>query len=393
MKKFTSLVFALFACVGMANAQTSLDWDENGQFKFYPEDLVCEGGVKYDEDEGAFVFDGTPGKISIAIPEGQTFDWSNVKSIEVKGSLEDENGESHELTYYAWNSIDPLATFTLRGADMVNSDGENIINTWMGSRYSIDLSKVGDKEYHNGKKYAEMSSKIVEASWGTRNTENEEDGTVTAVAGMIYIDEIVFTKNVEKDPKAISDEMFYEWDNWDATAQKVSLAGCDYNLEKALGTGSVIYGTGSVLGKQFADLTEYAGIYAKGTPGVTLRLLFNRPDMEGGSAPISECNPTFDENGEFYFYFTDLAEVEINKNGEAYPYVHLNAVKLPWGLPEGVESAKVLKFNYIEKGETGVNAITTNLVRSTAIYNLAGQKVSANYKGIVVKNGKKLLNK
>lgn len=375
-----------------AQAQVSLDWDDNGQFKFYPEDLICEGGVYFDEDNGSFVFDGTPGKISIPMPEGKTYDWSNVKSIEVIGSLEDENGESHELTYYAWNSIDPLATFTLRDRDILNSDGENIVNTWMGSRYSINLSAIGDKEYHNGKTYASLSCNITEASWGTRNTE-DEDGNVTAVPGEIYIDEIIFTKSVEKDPKAISDEMFYEWDNWDETAQKVNLTGCDYNLEKSLGVGAVVYGTGSVLGRQFADLTEYVGIYGKGTPGVSLRLLFNRPDMEGGSAPISECNPTFDENGEFYFYFIELAEAEINKFGEAYPYVHLNTVKMPWSFPEGVESAKVLKLNYIEAGENSVNSVSVDNNANGATYNIYGQRVDNSYKGLIIKNGKKYINK
>ena len=42
---------------------------------------------------------------------------------------------------------------------------------------------------------------------------------------------------------------------------------------------------------------------------------------------------------------------------------------------------------------TGVKEIATAPAKTDAIYNLAGQKVDANYKGIVIKNGKKILVK
>ena len=40
----------------------------------------------------------------------------------------------------------------------------------------------------------------------------------------------------------------------------------------------------------------------------------------------------------------------------------------------------------------GVNAITLDKTNAP-LYNLAGQRVSNNYKGVVVKNGKKYFNK
>ena len=42
---------------------------------------------------------------------------------------------------------------------------------------------------------------------------------------------------------------------------------------------------------------------------------------------------------------------------------------------------------------TGVQEIAPATVKTDAIYNLAGQKVDANYKGIVIKNGKKMFVK
>lgn len=48
---------------------------------------------------------------------------------------------------------------------------------------------------------------------------------------------------------------------------------------------------------------------------------------------------------------------------------------------------------YAEGGETGVSVIKTVQNSNAAIYNLAGQKVSDSFKGIVVKDGKKFVNK
>lgn len=48
----------------------------------------------------------------------------------------------------------------------------------------------------------------------------------------------------------------------------------------------------------------------------------------------------------------------------------------------------------IDNETTGINLIENNSnVSNNAIYNLAGQKVDASYKGIVIKNGKKYLMK
>jgi len=48
---------------------------------------------------------------------------------------------------------------------------------------------------------------------------------------------------------------------------------------------------------------------------------------------------------------------------------------------------------YAEGGETGVKAVKTVQNSNAAIYNLAGQKVNNDFKGIVVKDGKKFVNK
>ena len=55
---------------------------------------------------------------------------------------------------------------------------------------------------------------------------------------------------------------------------------------------------------------------------------------------------------------------------------------------------KDMEAYYGEGGETGVKAVTTVADNSNAVmYNLAGQKVSNSFKGIVVKNGRKMIQK
>lgn len=59
------------------------------------------------------------------------------------------------------------------------------------------------------------------------------------------------------------------------------------------------------------------------------------------------------------------------------------------GIPEGASA----KLNFIDGEATGINGVNAEAAVDGAIYNLAGQKVSAAYKGIVIKNGKKYLMK
>lgn len=58
----------------------------------------------------------------------------------------------------------------------------------------------------------------------------------------------------------------------------------------------------------------------------------------------------------------------------------------------GIDGASA-KLNFIDGEATGINGVNAEAAADGAIYNLAGQKVSAAYKGIVIKNGKKYLMK
>lgn len=67
-----------------------------------------------------------------------------------------------------------------------------------------------------------------------------------------------------------------------------------------------------------------------------------------------------------------------------------------WGgtfLLNGDGNLTVTKVSLVKGDNTAVKSIKTVNTKSGAIYNLAGQKVDANYKGVVIVNGKKMLQK
>lgn len=54
----------------------------------------------------------------------------------------------------------------------------------------------------------------------------------------------------------------------------------------------------------------------------------------------------------------------------------------------------VFGFKYTVGSTTGITNVTTaSSAKSSALYNLAGQQVNKDYKGVVIQNGKKFLNK
>ena len=42
---------------------------------------------------------------------------------------------------------------------------------------------------------------------------------------------------------------------------------------------------------------------------------------------------------------------------------------------------------------SGINAVKANVANNAAVYNLAGQKVGKDFKGLVIKDGKKFIQK
>lgn len=115
----------------------------------------------------------------------------------------------------------------------------------------------------------------------------------------------------------LTTSMFRDWTHWDDLIDN-GATGCDNVIGKKLEQGNVIYGNSSVWGKTFADLTGYQAMRIYASKGDQFRILMNRTDDGGGSAPVTEVIITADESG--------VATLDIS----TYKNVHINAIKLPY---------------------------------------------------------------
>lgn len=174
-----------------------------------------------------------------------------------------------------------------------------------------------------------------------------------------------------------------------------------------------------------ANLSAWEAVDYDETTGIK----FNKANVIGGNYPYVVRNAT-DEDTDLSFTgtnnlnFKTIMDTEANKHkvGSTNIYfrgnwkealvtdgtqwivkndgIHASVVKAkgtkisPFrayftGIPEGASA----KLNFIDGEATGINGVNAEAAADGAIYNLAGQKVSAAYKGIVIKNGKKYLMK
>ena len=81
--------------------------------------------------------------------------------------------------------------------------------------------------------------------------------------------------------------------------------------------------------------------------------------------------------------------------GKAYYKIRRDQDKLAKAIKENPAAAKAIFFNFGGNGETtGINGIENEAKKNDGImFNLAGQKVQKSYKGMVIMNGKKFINK
>ena len=88
------------------------------------------------------------------------------------------------------------------------------------------------------------------------------------------------------------------------------------------------------------------------------------------------------------FYSTTQNKMGFQKKKAGYTFVVDKCYLL---LPEG-SSAKGLEVFFFDE-TTGINSIESELLNSGKVYNLNGQRVDNNYKGVVIVNGKKVIKK
>ena len=174
-------------------------------------------------------------------------------------------------------------------------------------------------------------------------------GASDAMAQKIYraqLDKSMFKAWTSNEPGAtvvVNPDPIDDYGNW---------FGCETNLYKEVevGNGTVIFGNYNVYYLWYADLTGTQKIHFKGTDGVQLRVLLNRPEpYEGGDAhggATVEKNVTIGADGTATLDVSDLE------------YVHLNCIKIGWGSPTGIVYS--IELEGTVKPVTGILSVINN---------------------------------
>jgi len=100
-----------------------------------------------------------------------------------------------------------------------------------------------------------------------------------------------------------------------------------------------------------------------------------------------EDNCTIDQTSYDYYAIAKAQYKFLKYTGTQNFNANLSYIRLEAGATSGAK-----EFDIIEK-TTGISSVKTAENGNATLYNLAGQKVSSNYSGIVVKNGKKFMVK
>ena len=183
----------------------------------------------------------------------------------------------------------------------------------------------------------------------------------------------------------LKQEDFYTWTGWDATAEKVSQAGCAYALNQ---NTQMVYGDANVMYNNFADLSAADVLVLVTTVG-TPRLLFNRPepapgatDSHGGTIPVELNN---DSNTEWWTVTTNddgskTYVVDVKRITEEFGYCHLNAIKGANWQDTNVTSIQV---GYgIGNEPEAIETVNTEKKAAAGIYTITGAKVNTLQRGI-----------
>lgn len=325
MKKILSLCVALLAATQMF-ASFVPKFGKNGKCTISLSDLKATDGVTIDAKAGTITSDGK-GEFYVDLPaEGVDLSACTNLTVEQEG--------------------DNIVQFLL-----VEDAKSGKVGGFYSSKYNLDLTT-----------YADKTSAVNKMEWHCN------------AAGTMTVKSITLTKKVEShfqyktDEVALTDVFFHAW-SAPTKGEDQGAVPCTLALNQELDAGGLVYGTSTVNYLQYALLDGFKEIRIYGTPGLRYRVLLNR-ETDGGK--LVELNPESDENG--------LAVCDIS----SLPYVHLNAIKLAWGSSKGV-----VKGLCVATTTTGIREChVTNGQDIIASYNLAGQKVNRNAKGLILQKTK-----
>ncbi len=155
------------------------------------------------------------------------------------------------------------------------------------------------------------------------------------------------------------------------------------------------YGAENITLTDVTEVPANKGIVLQGTANTTYTVpVLASTDAEVTTDLKGSATTDYAVNQNDYKYY-----VLANVGGEQGFYQYTGTAAIPAGkafFEETAGGAKFLSLTFAEEEEgetTGINAVETSIADGATLYNLAGQKVGKDYKGIVIVNGKKYVRK
>ena len=127
---------------------------------------------------------------------------------------------------------------------------------------------------------------------------------------------------------SLTTDIFKTWSDVGRWVSSTGTPSCDNNFGNAVSNGTGIYGDGSNVNKlNYADLTNYSKLQVSYT-GVFPRFLFNRQNDNTTDNGMIEVNSA----GTYATVADGIITIDLAKLASDHGgYVHLNAIKAPWG--------------------------------------------------------------
>ena len=343
----------------------------------------------------------------------QAFDgsgWVSGNGSNKNKTFEDASGAKFVVTKGAWdnknNSISALAKFAngTSGMSVVIPEGKVATVKILYGSYNTSrkLTVGGVAQAAPTAKFEDSHSNSTIASDMTEVTLNNQAGTLTLGSsdGNIYIGRVIVTdlsSTLEGTIPANKEWItFCSTANLDFSSDIAGLEGAytiTAHADKATAltatkmTGKVKAGTGLLLRAAAVDATN--------PQVITIPVVATGEEQAGnmlkGVTVDTEVQPTAGD-------YTNLGL----SNGEFHPYSAAGTLaagkaylQVPTAqMPSGGNNARL--YIVLDGEATGIANVDVNAndnFDNAPMYNLAGQKVSKSYKGIVIVNGKKYINK
>lgn len=303
---------------------------------------------------------------NLAVATDATYGFSNFKVQFVnddKAAIEAATATADGTTLWAETLAANEAAH--EGRSYSNEDGQYTEESFQALTDAIAAAKAEIKK-------AEQASEEVTAESLTAATKAVTDA-IAALESDAPLADTDLTK-----------EMFFTWTAVDATAEKTTQAGCDYNVGTSTG---MPYGDGTVNEYNYADLSAYDHLAITATEGEP-RLLFNRAAQDDHQGPLSVELPrdkgqnkyeAVVDNGDGSKTYVINLKAIVEKDG----YAHLHAIKgANWANTTVTEMKLFVGESEYTDVLTGIADVETAGAAKDGKYFINGQIV-------IVKGGKK----